>query len=426
MKMRHLFGFLLLMCISGNSYAQKILLKGAKIHIGNGEAIEQGILGLEEDRIVLVKNSIVSSIDASEWDTIIDVGGSHIYPSFVASNTTLGLTEIDAVRATRDFNEVGEFNPHIRSQIAFNAESKITETVRTNGILITQATPRGGVISGTSSVMGLFAWNWEDATLLKDDGIHVNWPRSMEGGGWWAEPKPKTRNKNYQTQLGELRAFFRLAKSYCEAEDVEFDQRLEAMRSCFYGKKRVYFHANELQQIHDIIDLVLDFELNYPVLVGGYDAHLVGRKLKDTRMPVMLKRLHSLPQIEDEKTDLPFRMPFLLNEQGIKFCLQGAGDMEAMNSRNLPFLAGTAMAYGLTEEEAVRSISLSPCEIMGIEKDYGSIEVGKKATFFVSSGNALDMIGNDLQLIFYEGRPVSISNFQEELYLKYKKKYAQE
>jgi len=407
----------------GYSYSQKTLLRGAKIHIGNGNVIEEGYLGIENDKIILVKNMLVSSIIPNEWDSIIDVDGSHIYPGFVASNTTLGLTEIDAVRATRDYDEVGEFNPHIRSQIAFNAESKVAQTVRTNGVLITQATPRGGKISGTSSVMSLFGWNWEDATILKDDGIHVNWPRSTQGGGWWAEPKPKTRNKNYQTEKSSLSEFFSMARAYSEAKSPPFDQRFESMRPCFSGNQRVYFHANELQQIHDIIDLVNEFEIKYPVLVGGYDAHIVGRKLLDSKMPVMLKRIHSLPQIEDEPTDLPYKSAFLLQEQGIQFCIQGAGDMEAMNSRNLPFLAGTAMAYGLSEEEAVRAISLSPCEIMGFNQNYGSLEVGKKATFFVSAGNALDMIGNDVSLIFFDGQSKSTSNFQKELYLRYKHKY---
>jgi imidazolonepropionase-like amidohydrolase len=418
-----IYSLLFIVFSLGYSYSQKTLLKGAKIHIGNGNVIEEGYLGIENDKIILVKNMLVSSIIDSEWDSIIDVSGSQIYPGFVASNTTLGLTEIDAVRATRDYDEVGEFNPHIRSQIAFNAESKVAQTVRTNGVLITQATPRGGIISGTSSVMSLFGWNWEDATILKDDGIHVNWPRSTQGGGWWAEPKPKTRNKNYQTEKSKLSEFFSLAKGYSEAKTPSFDQRLESMRRCFSGNQRVYFHANELQQIHDIIDLVNKFEIKHPVLVGGYDAHIVGRKLLDSKMPVMLKRIHSLPQIEDEPTDLPYKSAFLLQEQGIQFCIQGAGDMEAMNSRNLPFLAGTAMAYGLSEEEAVRAISLSPCEIMGLNQDYGSLEVGKKATFFVSAGNALDMIGNDVLLIFFDGQSKSTSNFQKELYLRYKQKY---
>ena len=412
--------------VFGVFFSQKILLKGASIHIGNGDFIKNGILGIDGDRIVLVKNALVSSIGVNDWDTIIECAGSHIYPAFVNTNNTLGLTEIDAVRATRDFDDVGEFNPHVRSQIAFNAESKVAQTVRTNGILITQATPRGGIISGTSSMMGLFAWNWEDATLRKDDGIHVNWPSSTVGGGWWAEPKPKSRNKKYQIQKDKVQSFFDLAKAYSKDNNASFDQRLEAMIECFSGSKRVYIHADELQQIHDIIDFVSEMEFPYPVLVGGYDAHLVGRKLKDSGLPVMLKKAHGLPQLEGEATDLPYRSAALLHEQGVVYCLQGSGDMEAMNARNLPFIAGTAMAYGLTEEQAVQAISLSPCQIVGIDKEFGSIELQKKAAFFVSSGNALDMMSNDVTMIFFNGKMQSTLNFQEELYLKYKAKYSKE
>ena len=412
--------------ISGIMLSQKTLLKGAKLHIGNTNVIENGLLGIDKGRIVLIKNAIVSSYDSEEWDTIIDLSGSHIYPGFVNTNNTLGLTEIDAVRATRDYDDVGEFNPHIRSQIAFNAESKVAQTVRTNGVLVTQATPRGGIISGTSSMMSLYGWNWEDATVSKDDGIHVNWPNSTEGGGWWAEPKPKTRNKKYQEQKSKLRSFFDLAKSYSQAKNPVFDQRLEAMKDCFLGDKRVYIHANELQQIHDVIDFILELELPFPVLVGGYDAHMVGRKLKDSKMPVILKKTHGLPQLEGEPVDLPYRSASLLSDQGIVFCIQGSGDMEAMNSRNLPFIAGTAMAHGLSEEQAIQSITLSPCIITGIDKEYGSLELDKKATFFVSSGNALDMMSNHVTMIFFDGKAQSTSNFQEELYLKYKSKYTQE
>ncbi|MFN5292268.1 MAG: amidohydrolase family protein, partial [Flavobacteriia bacterium] len=133
-----------------------------------------------------------------------------------------------------------------------------------------------------------------------------------------------------------------------------------------------------------------------------------------------------LPQREDEPTDLPYRLPALLKAQGIPFCIQNDGDMQAMNTRNLPFQAGTTMAYGLTEEEALKAISLSVCQIMGIDKDYGTLEVGKKATLFVSKGPALDMKTNQVTTILVDGKFVSTSNFQEQLYLKYRQKYQTE
>lgn len=402
----------------------KILLVNGFLHVGNGETLQSALIGIENGKIILLKNAFAYSYQRDDWDTIIQMEGRHVYPGFVAPNSTLGLTEIDAVRATRDFDEVGVLNPHVNAQIAFNVESTVMSTVRTNGVLISQATPRGGAISGSSSVMKLDGWNWEDATISKADGIHLNWPASMQGGGWWAEPKPKSANKNYEKQKSEYYDFFEMAKAYAKTEKNEnFDIRLEAMRDCFKGEKRVYIHADELQQLVDIIEFTQHFNIKFPVIIGGYDAHLITRRLVDAEIPVMLQRPHSLPENEDDDVDLPYKLPYLLQQGGVQFCIQNAGDMEAMNARNIPFLAGTAMAYGLTEEEAIAAVSLSSCEIMGIDADYGSIELGKSATLFVSDGSALDMRTNNLFLGMIDGVFISLSNHQTELYEKYEKKY---
>ena len=413
----------LILCVSVQAQkANKKLFINGYLHVGNGKVIEKSLVGIENDKIILVKNALAYTIKKEDWDTIIDISNQHIYPGFVAPNSTLGLTEIDAVRATRDFAEVGIFNPHVRALIAYNVESKVIATVRTNGVLLTQATPRNGRISGTSSVMHLGGWNWEDAVAKTDDGIHVNWPQSIQGGGWWAEPTSKKRNEKYDDQKQEINQFFNLAKTYSTSKEPTLDLRFEAMKTTFTGDKRVYFHANDIQQLLDIIDFVNTFQIQFPVIIGGYDAYLITRQLKDAKIAVMLPRVHSLPEMEEDAIDLPYKLPSLLQAGGVKFCLQNEGDMEAMNTRNLPFLAGTAMAYGLTEEEAISSISLSPCEIMGINKQFGSIEEGKIATLFVSKGNALDIRTNQVTSILMNGKWIAITNTQTELFQKYSKK----
>lgn len=412
---------------AGVAFAQessRILVSGGNLHVGNGEVFKSAAIGIEDGKIAFIKNAYAYTIDKSDWDTIIDVTGKEIYPGFVAPNSTLGLTEIDAVRATRDFNEVGTFNPHVRSQIAFNVESKVMSTVRSNGVLLTQATPRGGVISGSSAVMTTSGWNWEDATVKSDDGIHLNWPSSMEGGGWWAEPAPKKKNEKYAERKQSIVEFFEMAKAYVQEKEPENkDLRLEAMRGCFKGTKRVYIHANELQEIADVIEFAQALELAFPVIVGGYDAHLITEQLKDAKIPVMVVRPHSLPENEEDAIDHPYKLPALLKAGGVKFCIQNEGDMEAMNARNIPFLAGTSVAYGLSEEEAISAISLWSCEIMGIDKNYGSVEKGKSATFFVSEGNALDMMTNQVVFGVVNGELIEPTNFQYELMEKYSKKY---
>lgn len=416
--------FLVLLIGVNSSYGQKkyskILIEGATLHIGNGQVIPTGSVGIENGVITLVKNTLAYTYNKTDWDTVINLSGQHLYPGFVAPNSTLGLTEIDAVRASRDFHEMGTFNPHVRSQIAYNCESSVIETVRTNGILIIQTTPRGGRISGQSSLMASACWNWEDGTLKADDGIHIEWPSAYTRN--WGDPITKP-NESYEDQKRELIAYLTNAKVSANNKDKSTPLQFSALSEGFTGEKRFYFHANEVQQINDILDLITELEIKFPVIVGGYESYLVTDRLKIKKVPVMLGRLHSLPQHDDDPFDLPYKLPFLLQQAGVQFCLQNEGDMEAMNARNLPFLAGTAMSYGLTEEEAIRSITLSTCEILGISKNYGSIEVGKKATLYGSVGSALEMKGNQASLLMINGAFVPTTNFQTELYKKYKAKY---
>lgn len=418
------YSFLILLAFVSNSYGQKkyskILLESATVHIGNGQVITTGTIGIENGVITVVRNTLAYTYNKSDWDTVINLSGHHIYPGFIAPNSTLGLTEIDAVKASKDFKELGTYNPHVRAQIAYNCESNVIETVRTNGILIIQTTPRGGRISGQSSLMTSACWNWEDGTVKADDGIHIEWPSAYSRS--WGDPLTK-HNESYEDQKREMLSFLTAAKAAASTKSPTTPLQYSALSDCFTGEKRLYFHAEEAQQINDILDLITELEIKFPVIVGGYESYLVAERLKIKKVPVMLGRLHSLPKRDDDPFDLPYKLPFLLQQAGVQFCLQNEGDMEAMNARNLPFLAGTAMSYGLTEEEAIRSITLSACEIMGISKSYGSIEIGKKATLFGSNGSALEMKGNQASVILINGEFVPISNFQTRLYEKYKKKY---
>ncbi len=400
--------------------AQKtILIENGYLHVGNGTLIETASIGIENGKIVHVKNSLVYSVDKSKYDLVIDAKGQHIYPGFIAPNSTLGLTEIDAVRATLDFNEVGDYNPHVRALIAFNVESKVVGTVRTNGVLFAQATPRGGAISGSSSVMRLFGWNWEDAVVSKDEGVHVNWPSFIHYG--WREVKV---NEEYKNEISQLERFFHEAKNYATTKEKnkKMDIRFESMKRVFEGNQRVYFRAERAQELLDVLQFVKKFEIKLAVIVGGYDSYLILDQLRDSKIPVMLGRVHELPKIAEDDIHLPFKLPGILQKAGILFCLQNEGDMEAMNARNLPFLAGHTRAYGLSNEEAVAAISLNAAKILGIDKDYGSIEVGKSATLFISKGDALDMRSNQVTHILVDGKPQSVRNHQDELYDKFKEK----
>ena len=404
----------------GNISAQKTtLIMGGIAHLGTGEKIENSLIVIRDGKFDLVADASLVRIDPSAFDTVIRAYGKHIYPAFIAPNTTLGITEIDAVRASKDYNEVGSYNPNVRSQIAYNTDSKIIKTVRTNGVLVTQTTPRGGVISGLSSVMYLDGWNWEDATLKADDGIHLNWPSSFNTSGWWAEPGKTSKNKNYDDRVKEIKNYFEIAKSYSK-DDSKMDLELVSIQELFKGTRNLYIHANYAKDIRESVRFFKKIGINNIVIVGGRDALNAISILKENNISIILERVHSLPVNEDAAIDQFYKLPIQLSENNILFCLSYSGDMEAMGTRNLPFTAGTAVAYGLDMEKAIASISLNTAIILGIEKTTGSIEIGKNATFFISSGDALDMRTNNIELSFIKGIPVDLNNHQKELFEKYK------
>ena len=411
---------LIVILITLNTMAQKpILFIGGIAHIGNGEVIENSAISIKEGSFDIVADANLIRIDPTAFDTIIKLYGKHIYPSFIVPNTTLGITEIDAVRASRDFNEIGGVNPNIRSLIAYNSDSKITKTIRTNGVLIAQVTPRGGLVSGQSSIMFLEGNNWEDAALKVDDGIHINWPNSYYTTGWWAEPGETKENKKYSKKIYELNRLFSKAKSYYSSSEI-IDLKMESMRGLFNGSKNLYIHANSANEIRDAIEFFENFKVNNLVIVGGEDALKVSNILVEKNIPVILNRVHRLPKSQDSPVDEPYIQAKKLQDKGILFCLSYEGDMEAMGARNIAFTAGTTIAYGLKYEKAVQSITLNTAKILGIDHLVGSIQSNKNATFFISSGDALDMRSNNVEKAYINGKEINLNNHQKELFNKYK------
>lgn len=403
---------------------KRILLSNGVAHIGNGQVIENSYIAFSEGKIDFVSDARLTKLDMSKFDTTIDVSGKHIYPGFIAPNCILGLQEAEAVRQTSDYAEVGDYNPHIRSLIAYNTDSKILETVKANGILYTQATPRYGVISGSSSILATDGWNWEDAVIKADDGIHLNFPNSIQRRGWWAEPQPSEKNTKFQEQLNDLTAFFEHAKAYYNTPTVsEVNLRYEAMKGVFNGSRNLYIHADYVKDIIMALNFAKKFGVKKIILVGGKDSYKITQLLKENQVAVMVNRLHDLPELPEADTDIYYKLPYLLQKDSVMFCLQNQGDMEAMNSRNLPYLAGTAAAYGLSKEQALQSITLNTAKILGVDSLIGSLEAGKLASIVISTGDVLDMKSSNIVMVFVNGRSVSVSNFQNGLYKKYADKF---
>ena len=393
--------------------SKSILILGGTAHLGNGKVIKDAAIAFENGKITFVKNLLLQNVDTLKFDVVLHTKNKHIYPGFIATNSTLGLMEIGAVRATLDYKEVGKYNPNARTITSFNTDSRIIPTVRTNGILIGQISPRGGIISGTSSVVQFDAWNWEDAIINLDEGLHMNWPRYRVIKG---------SDKKYLENLEQLNVFFDKAKAYSFDEPAEKDLKLEAIKSVFTSNKRVYINANNVRQLKDIITFKKKYNLQLLSIVGGRQSILIPELLRENKISILLSRVHSLPQYRQDDIHNPYRAATILSKENVEFCFQNAGDMEQMQTRNLPFLAGTAVAYGLDYELAIKALTQTPAKILGL-KNYGELKIGYSATLFISEGDALDIITNKVTHAFIDGRQIDLVNEQEKNYLKYKKKY---
>ena len=427
--MKKIFSLLLVTLSLSKGYAQTIpvapkqdsiiILMNGIAHLGNGEVIENSAIGFENGKITFVADARTIRLEQSNAK-IINIYGKHVYPGLIACNTNLGLSEIEAARATQDAREVGDFNPNIRSIIAYNTDSKVIATVRSNGILLAQVVPQGGIISGSSSIVQLDAWNWEDAQYKTDEGIHLNFPSFYsyhfnEDGGRIGV------NEHYADEVQNIRNFFDEAKAYNQTVTHEnVNLKFEAMRGLFDGKKKLFIHADGVKEITAAVLFVKSYNMHF-VIVGGSEAWKCTDILVVNHVSVILGRIQSLPGSDDEDYDLPYKTPALLKKAGVDFCLSMDGFWQ---QRNLPFLAGEAVAYGsMTPEEALMYITSNAARILGIDNKTGTLAEGKDANIIVSDGDILDMKTNNIVYAFIQGRVISLDNKQKDLYEIYKEKY---
>lgn len=403
--------------------AVSLLIQGATLHIGDGTVIENGMIGIADGKILEVGKT---GAQQNTYDKTVDVNGQHVYPGFIAANSTVGMVEIDAIRPTNDLNEIGTFLPNIRTIIAYNAESKVVESLRPNGILTAQIVPTRGRIAGSSSIVQLDAWNWEDAGIKIDEGMHIYWPRTYRRGNRTKGEDPLVYDqKNYSKRTAELDQYLAEAKTY-DANAKKEHLPHAALTGALNGSQRVYLHAKEKRQILDGITMLKKHGIKNIVLVGGDDAHLITAFLKKHDIPVIVSRPHRLPSTEDEDVKLPFKMAKILLDAGLTITIDVSGRMERMNTRNLPFYAGTFAAYGVEKEKAVQMITLDAAKILGVDNQLGSLTVGKDATLFVANGDALDMRTNQLSHAFIQGRALSLETHQTELWKRYMEKFSRQ
>jgi imidazolonepropionase-like amidohydrolase len=431
---RNILVFIMLLSLTNFSKAQETVypappqkgtfaLINATIHVGNGDIIENGMVLVSNGKIIDVRPTAPIADVA-----VFDCKGQHIYPGLILSSSQLGLVEVNSVRATQDARELGEYNPSIRSIVAYNTDSKVINTLRMNGILLANVVPDGGIISGTSSVVQLDAWTYEDAGYVVDHGFHLRMPslltRRGGGRGGFAFGQQQQQGDPVQRgldQIEEVKVFFREAKAYHSVSNPSpVNLKYTAVKGLFEKKQKLFIHCNIVKEMLIAIDFVKEFGFDV-VIVGGVDSWQIAPMLKEHNIAVILDQMHSLPTMMDDDVDQPYKTPALLQQAGVLFAIND----EDGNSRyrNLPFNAGTAAAYGLTKEQALSAVTLNAAKILGIADKTGSIEKGKDANIVVSKGDLLDMKGNQLTRAYIQGREIKLEDKHKQLSERYEHKY---
>ncbi len=402
----------------GESQKNPILLKGGNIYTVSGEMMEQSDILFENGLI----SAIGTNLSLPENTEVIDVTGQNVYPGMIASNTSIGLIEIGAVTVTDDRNELGQNNPDVQSHIAYNPDSEIIPVTRSNGITTALIVPSGGLLRGQSSLLYLDGWTKEDAMVKQSLALHMNWPRISIVTAWWMDKSAEEQKKENAENIEKIYKIFDEAVEYRKAKmanpKLKTDSKMEAMMPVFSGDLPVFVHANDLRQIESAIAFAKKYQFKI-VLVGGKEAWKITDLLIENKIPVILGKTQSNPMRQDDDYDISYKLPKLLSDAGVKYCLSYGS---ASNTRNLPFQAGQAVAFGLSKEEALKTVTLFPAQILGVDNMLGSLEVGKSATIIVSSGDLLDILGNDITLEFIAGKTVNLDNRHKEFYRKYRAK----
>ncbi len=413
--------------LPGSDQKRPILLRGGTLHTVSGDVLEGYDMLFAEGKII----TIDEQIQASPETDILEIYEKHVVPGYIAGYTRIGLTEISAVKQTNDHSETGDINPNVRANVAYNPDSDLIPVTRSNGILVVNSAPSSGRVPGQSSVMALDGWTWEDATIKHPSALNINWPSMYIDYSGKTKKNEKAQLDKYHKEIRNLDNLIRNVRAYHQRRNAKerkaehrqkTDLRLESMIPFVIHKEPIHVKANDIRQIEAAVNWASENDLNI-VIVGGRDAWLNPKLLVRYNIPVILLGVQVTPRRRFEPIHLPYKIPSLLQNSGVHFCISlDPGYPMDGHVRTLPDEAMRASTWGLTKNQALRSITLSAAEILGIDNRVGSLEPGKEATFFIAENEPLTQITNPVKA-FIQGREIDLSDRQKNLWKKYKEKY---
>jgi imidazolonepropionase-like amidohydrolase len=395
------------------------------VAIRNARIVPVTSAPIERGTIVFANGVITAvgvNVDVPTGATVIDGSGLSVYPGMIDSGSNVGLIEVDAIAATVDTTELGDFNPNAQAAVAINPHSELIPVTRVNGVTHVVSTPEGGIISGQSALVQLAGWTPGQMVVKSPAALHIRFPRLRSAplvDVPQEEEAETNRRKNYTKELDRLRDVFRDAQAYAKAAGARVrrfdrDLLLEALVPVVEGRVPVVMHANQARDIRAALAFADEFKLKV-ILSGAQDASRVLDDLKKRNVPVILGPILSLPQREDDPYDILFSNAKLLHDNGIRFAIQTA---DAHNTRNLPYHAASCAAFGLPKEEALKAVTIYPAEIWGVADRLGSLEVGKAANVIVTDGDPLE-IRTIVSRVFIAGEEIPMDSRHTLLYRKF-------
>lgn len=407
--------------IPGAPQQTPIALVGGTIHRVDASILDKGTVVFDQGKIIAVGKSP----KLPKGCEVIDVSGKQVYPGLMESMSNMGLAEIGSVRATIDTNEVGDENPNLRPWVAVNPDSELIPVARAGGTLLTSIAPQRGNVRGQTAVLGLDGWTYQDMLVKTNTGLVISW-RGYDS----REDDDRKRAEQRSERLEELSDRFDEAIRYAESlranpKTSSTDLRLEAMLPVVRGECPVIVIADSRREIEAAIAFCVEREFEL-ILYGGYDAEQCAPLLKKFDIPVIIRSTYRLPRRRDDPYDHPYTLPKRLHDAGVRFAIGGPGAGSpngASDARNLPYHAAVAVAYGLSEEKAIESITLAPAKIMGVDDRVGSITPGKDATLIVSDGDIL-LTESHVTMAFLSGAAIDLGSKHKTLAEKYRVKYS--
>jgi imidazolonepropionase-like amidohydrolase len=425
---RVLLGLALAGAASGE---ETVVLKGGRVVTVSGTVLENGSVVLAAGRIAAVGVDVAAPAGAR----VVDASGKWIYPGLIDGLTSLGMTEITSIAGSMDTTEVGDVNPHARSWVALNPHSAHIAVARAGGITAALAAPEGGLVSGQSAVIRLAGSTPDALTVKPGAALHVVYPSGRPPADTPSaaeEPekkglreRQKERKESQRKQLERLRGLLEDARAHAaalkaasegRAERPKPDAVLEALAPAAQREMPVILRANSEEEIRGAVAFAEARGLDL-VVAGGLEAWRCVELLKQRDVAVLLNVLR-LPRRRSDPYDAAFANAALLHRAGVRFAI--VTDDES-NSRNLPYQAAMARAYGLPADAALRAITLSPAEILGVADRLGSIEVGKDANLVIAGGDLMDA-RTRVEAVFIDGMEQPLDTRHTRLYEQFRER----